>query len=99
MTRNILLVGILSAAFLTPVQAQEPTNTQLIAYNCFVCHGENGQSRGRVPKLNGFPANYIESMMKAYKSGEQKGSIMNRIAKGYTDEEIAAIARFFSQQK
>jgi len=37
--------------------------------------------------------------MKAYKEGTRPATIMNRIAKGYSDEEIKAMAGYFAKQK
>jgi cytochrome c553 len=37
------------------------------------------------------------SAMAAYRSGERTGTIMNRIAKGYSDEESRAIAAELAQ--
>jgi sulfide dehydrogenase cytochrome subunit len=35
--------------------------------------------------------------MRAYKSGDRTGTIMNRIAKGFSEAEIDAMARYFAQ--
>jgi sulfide dehydrogenase cytochrome subunit len=37
--------------------------------------------------------------MKAYREGTRPSTIMTRIAKGYTDEDFAAMADYFSAQK
>jgi sulfide dehydrogenase cytochrome subunit len=37
--------------------------------------------------------------MKAFKSGERPATLMDRIAKGYTDEEIEAMAKYFAEIK
>ena len=37
--------------------------------------------------------------MIAYKSGQRSGTIMDRIAKGFSDEEIQAIATWYQSQK
>jgi cytochrome c553 len=37
--------------------------------------------------------------MTEFKSGKCAGTIMDRIAKGFTDEETQAIAQWYSQQK
>jgi sulfide dehydrogenase cytochrome subunit len=35
--------------------------------------------------------------MRAYKSGDRAATIMNRIAKGFSDAEIDALARYFAK--
>ena len=69
------------------------------ASSCSGCHaaGPNGQTP--VPPLQGRPASGIVSQMAAFKSGERKGTIMDRIAKGFSDEETRAIAAWYEQQK
>ncbi|HET7031826.1 MAG TPA: cytochrome C, partial [Casimicrobiaceae bacterium] len=38
-------------------------------------------------------------MMQEFKSGARPGTVMNQLAKGYTDEQIEALAGWFSAQK
>jgi cytochrome subunit of sulfide dehydrogenase len=55
-----------------------------------------GKSNGAIPSLYGMSAKQLESALLAFKSGKRNGTIMNRIAKGYTDNEIAAVAEYFA---
>ena len=50
-------------------------------------------SPGAIPALSGRSAAYITQRMLEFKSGAREGTVMNRIARGYDDDEIAAIAR------
>jgi cytochrome subunit of sulfide dehydrogenase len=52
-----------------------------------------------VPPLNGRPAADIASQMIAFKAGQRPGTIMDRIAKGFSDDEIRAIAAWYESQK
>jgi sulfide dehydrogenase cytochrome subunit len=52
-----------------------------------------------MPSLAGQSKEAIEVAMKKFKSGERSGSIMGRLAKGYSDAEVTAMAEFFSKQK
>jgi len=67
----------------------------MLANPCAGCHGTDGASPGVIPPLKGLPSKYIVSTMKAFKADKRKGTVMNRIAKGYTDEEIELIASTF----
>ena len=69
-----------------------------IGYTCMGCHGDGGMGSGEIPRLAGLPAAVTAGKMLAYKSDAQAGTVMNRIAKGYTDEEIQAVAAFFANQ-
>ena len=80
--------------------AHEPSQAAMLSNTCNGCHGTDGHSAGpNMPNLGGVPSNYIVEQMKNFKSGERKSSIMGRLAKAYSDDEIAAMASFFSTQK
>ena len=78
-----------------PVQAQAP----LAAQGCLGCHGPNGAGQAPVPALTGRPAAETEALMKAFRANERPATIMGRIARGYTDAEIAAVAAHFAAQR
>ena len=52
-----------------------------------------------MPRLQGRNAAEIVTQMQAFRSGAQPSTVMDRIAKGYSDAEIAAIAAWYAQQK
>jgi cytochrome c553 len=41
----------------------------------------------------------LETTLADFKSGKRPGTVMNRLAKGYTDDEIKALAAYFAQMK
>ena len=63
---------------------------------CLSCHGPLPRA-GAFPPLLTLDADATMSAMVAFRSGARSGTIMNRIAKGYTDEEIRAIAEEVAQ--
>ena len=71
----------------------------MLANPCAGCHGTDGASPGPIPAINGMPGSYIASAMKDFKSGKRKGTVMGRIARGYTDEEIDLMAKHFGATK
>jgi cytochrome c553 len=70
------------------------------ASTCAACHGADGvKTQGEdFPVLGGQYEDYIEQALKDYKSGKRKNPIMTGIVASLKDEDIPAIARFFSQQ-
>jgi len=52
------------------------------------CREINGASPGFIPRIQGRSAEYIEKAMLQFKAGERPATVMNRIAKVYSDEEI-----------
>ena len=69
------------------------------AAGCSGCHAGNPRVETPVPPLAGRPAADISAAMIAFKAGQRPGTIMDRIAKGFSDEEISAIAQWYAAQK
>ncbi len=71
-----------------------------LANTCAGCHGTDGASGGpATPSIGGLSKAYLNDLMKGFRSGEIPSTIMSRIAKGYTDEEIGKLATHFSGLK
>jgi len=93
------MLAIATATLLTlPAIAQE-RQAEVLAGPCMTCHGLDGRSHGAIPALAGNDANQMATMMKAFASGAARGTVMNYIAKGYTSEQIDAVAAFFASRK
>ena len=69
------------------------------AASCSGCHAASSSVQTPVPPLNGRPAADTAAQMAEFKSGARKGTIMDRIAKGFSEEETRAIAAWYEQQK
>ncbi len=84
----------LAAAF-APASAQGPA--PLAAEGCIGCHGPDGRGvAGGIPIAGRDRAELI-AIMTAFRANERPGTIMGRIARGYTDAEIAAVAEHFAR--
>lgn len=72
----------------------------MLADTCAGCHGTDGASGGpATPSIAGMSEAYFNEIMAAFASGDVPSTIMGRIAKGYTEEETQAMAKFFASQK
>ena len=72
----------------------------MLSNTCAGCHGTYGASNGpSIPTLAGMSAVYLVEMMEGYKSGDIPSTIMGRLAKGYSDEEVKLMGEYFSKQK
>lgn len=88
---GLALTGVVSAA---------GPSAEALSYTCAGCHGTNGQSMGPAsPTIAGMSEYVMVETMKGFKSGDVPSTIMGRIAKGYTDEQIELMAGFFAKQK
>jgi sulfide dehydrogenase cytochrome subunit len=74
-------------------------NVEGLASTCNNCHGLNGVSVGKaMPSIGGLPEIYLKQLMLQWKSGERFSASMGRLLKGYSDEEIGALASYFAQK-
>jgi len=88
------------AAGLTAGPAQADMASGAVLTNtCYSCHGTDGKSAGDMPTIAGKTKAFIITKLTDAKKGTADTTVMNRIAKGFTDAEIKAIAEFFSGQK
>jgi sulfide dehydrogenase cytochrome subunit len=98
MQRKILLTAIAGSLLLAGT-AQAEVNITGLANSCNNCHGVNGVSVGQsMPSIGGLPEAYLKNVMMQWKSGERYSATMGRLIKGYTEEEISALAAYFSKK-
>ena len=102
MNRALIAVALVTgAAVASTVSAQgaDPNLGRNLAAACANCHGTNGVSQGGIPSLAGEPRAQISRLMQEFRAGKRPATIMHQLAKGYTDEQIEALAAYFSAQK
>jgi cytochrome c553 len=85
----------------TPVASQGKTVGTLpaAAQACAACHGADGVGiLPEYPTLAGQQPDYIEQALKAYRKGTRQNAIMAGFAATLKDEDIRAVADYFSKQ-
>ena len=91
---------IAAAVMLASAGAARAADAPPGAASCSGCHAAASAGvQTPVPPLNGRPAADTVKQMAEFKSGARKGTIMDRIAKGFTEDETRAIAAWYEQQK
>jgi sulfide dehydrogenase cytochrome subunit len=88
------------------LQVQASPSAKMMADTCAGCHGPDGKSVGpATPNLAGISEYYFIDSMTYFKNlpkgadhaeDARPATIMNRIAKGYTEEQIEAMAQYFA---
>jgi cytochrome c553 len=91
--------ALLASAIATPSKAQQAPQPPLIALACAGCHGQAGAGSGSVPKIAGYNPDLFIAQWAAFRKKERPATMMHRIAKGYTDAEVAQLADYFSKLK
>ena len=69
------------------------------ASSCTGCHATRKVADSVIPQITGRSAADIANTMRQYRSGAWPSSVMGRIAKGFDDSQIDAIATWFAAQK
>lgn len=91
---------LLAAGFAGGAAAQDPVYARNLASACFTCHGTDGRSVGGVPPgLAGRDRGELLQTLKDFKAGTRPATIMHQQAKGYTDQQLEAIAGYFAGVK
>jgi cytochrome c553 len=82
-------------------QAQvDPLHVRSWAASCAACHGTDGRAQPGMVSLAGTSKDDIVRKMLDFKAGRMPAAtIMHQLAKGYSDEQIVAIAGYFAAQK
>jgi sulfide dehydrogenase cytochrome subunit len=100
-----LMLGLSQFALAADEKKAKPelmtgASTTMLANACAGCHGANGASNGPgIPSIGGLSQDYFVETMKGYQAGTTPGTIMQRIAKGYSEAEFEQMGKHFSAQK
>lgn len=70
-----------------------------IAANCSSCHHGDRRRGAAIPELAGMDKTTIVLRVKEFRDGRRPSTIMQQLAKGYTDAQIEAAAAFLAAQK
>ncbi|WP_052369032.1 c-type cytochrome [Serpentinimonas barnesii] len=85
-----------AAAAATPAATPTPAQIRLWASACMTCHGTLGRAQPGMESLAGMNREDMTRKMINFKTGRAPATIMHHIARGYSDEQIAAISGYFA---
>jgi cytochrome c553 len=88
-------IGLVSIAAAGAASAEPPAG----AAACTGCHPASTRVTSPVPRLSGLDQAAMVRALEDFRSGARTGTVMDRIAKGFTDAEIQAIAAWYAAQK
>ncbi|MDP2412053.1 MAG: cytochrome C [Pseudolabrys sp.] len=92
---SAIALGALVLSPVAAIAADPPPG----ATSCSGCHGSNAAADSPIPKLHGRDAGETLAAMVAFRSGERPATVMDRIAKGFSDDETRLIADWLAAQK
>ncbi len=98
-TRRIPVMAaiVFGGMFISSQAAAEASRSAVLASTCFACHGTDGKSPGSIPSIAGYPAEIMEMQLRTFRDGTRPSTVMDRHARGYTDEEIRMISAYLSK--
>lgn len=101
---GLLVIAALLGGAGAPALASQKEADQLrvrsLAATCAHCHGTDGRAvEGEaLIRLAGLPHDYIFGQLMAFRTGQRPATIMHQITKGYSQEQLETIAKYFAQQ-
>lgn len=88
-----------SAAAKSPPTLMMGASGEMLASTCEGCHGDQGVSNGpATPSIAGMSHDYFIEAMQEFADEDTQTTIMTRIAKGYNEAEIEAMAAYYASQ-
>ncbi len=93
--RRAALAAVILLSPLAARAAEAPSG----AAACSGCHAAGTSVDTPVPPLAGRHPLELYGALQAFKTGQRQGTIMDRIAKGFTDDELKSIAEWYGAQK
>jgi cytochrome c553 len=94
----VLFAAAVLAAW--PTLAQD-TQGRNLAAGCAICHGTNGRAvkDSGFASLAGLERGYLVEQMRAFRDGKRPATVMQQLARGYSDAQIDLLAAWFAAQK
>lgn len=92
---------LLALARLAAAQdAPQALYTRALAANCAACHGTDGHPLPgtHVPALAGKSRALLLQRLHAFRDGSRHATVMQQIAKGYSEAQLAQLAGYFAAQ-
>jgi len=92
-------VGFVLLASVTTAFPADPNLGRDVAANCANCHGTDGRSQGIIPALAGKDRATLVRQLTEFRDGKRPSTVMQQLAKGYSDAQIEAAAAYFAAQQ
>ena len=97
MLRVLRLIALLAAAGSVTAQPFDPLQVRGWAAACTGCHASQDRAESEMPPLAGAGRDSLLAALLDFKSGRRPATVMHQITRGYADEQLQAIAAYFSR--
>lgn len=101
MPKQVILSGIALLLLATAAQAADAKAGRTLAgQQCQTCHGLDGIAQIPIaPNLAAESEIYVQTQLKAFRSGKRENEMMSVVAKELTDDQIADLAAWYASIK
>ena len=97
---TITTLVFFTSCFISFAYAEDTVSGEMMANTCSACHSTNTKIKDDfIPQLLGMSQQQFIQSMNAYKNGSRDATIMDRVARAFSDKEIKAMAIFFASKK
>ncbi|MEM7777032.1 MAG: c-type cytochrome [Pseudomonadota bacterium] len=93
-----LLIAVLACAIVSDLHAGDSAYGEYLANECVTCHRVDG-TQTNIPDITGWPEEAFVAVLVSYKTKERENRVMQTIAAGLGDAEMAALAAYFAKVK
>ncbi|WP_337660228.1 c-type cytochrome [Anderseniella sp. Alg231-50] len=98
--RSLVVPVLMVLVSVTPASADSEAGKKMAKQKCQVCHGIDGIAKIPIaPHLAGESQIYLETQLKAFRSGKREHEMMTVVAKGLKDGEITSLSQWYSSIK
>ena len=96
MSRSLIALIVLITTY-GHATADPAAGKSMVKKKCQICHGLDGIARIPIaPHLAGESQIYLETQLKAFRSGKRENEMMSVVAKSLTDDEITNLSEWYS---
>ena len=99
MLRSLFLPVLLAVPLVAWAQGIDPNLGRNLAATCANCHLITGKSAHPLPDFAGQAGQSMLNHLKEVKVGKRQATVMDQLAKGYTDAQLDAISAYYAAQK
>ena len=96
---GLMVLALWASSSLSQAQTPDAAQVRSWAASCANCHGTDGRAQPGMESLAGANKDDMVRKMLDFKADRRPATIMHQLAKGYTDEQIVAIAGYFAALK
>jgi sulfide dehydrogenase cytochrome subunit len=99
---QLLPIAMLLIPYAAPAESSDATSPlpqmEPLAFGCGGCHGASGEGYGSIPRISGKPEAEFIRLMQDFRAEKRPATVMDRIARGFSNEDFAALAKHFSHR-